>query len=50
MRGHNGFGYDPIFELPNGKRMAELTPDEKNALSHRGVAGARAARVVVSGQ
>jgi XTP/dITP diphosphohydrolase len=47
MRGHNGFGYDPIFELLSGKRMAELTADEKNALSHRGVAGAKAARLVL---
>ena len=45
-RGTNGFGYDPIFELPNGRRMAELTPDEKNDLSHRGIAGAKAAEVV----
>jgi XTP/dITP diphosphohydrolase len=44
--GSGGFGYDPIFELPNGKRMAQLTPDEKNALSHRGVAGAKAAEIV----
>ena len=36
-RGTNGFGYDPLFELLDvpGKRMAELTPDEKNAISHR---------------
>lgn len=36
-RGTNGFGYDPLFELADipGKRMAELTPDEKNAISHR---------------
>ena len=36
-RGDGGFGYDPLF-LPNdtpGKTMAELTPDEKNAISHR---------------
>ncbi len=36
-RGENGFGYDPLF-LPEdtpGKTMAELTPDEKNAISHR---------------
>ena len=36
-RGENGFGYDPLF-LPDdtpGKTMAELTPDEKNAISHR---------------
>jgi XTP/dITP diphosphohydrolase len=46
VRGSGGFGYDPIFELPNGRRMAELTPDEKNVLSHRGVAGAKAAEIV----
>ncbi len=36
-RGHGGFGYDPVF-LPDGyeKTMAELTPEEKNSLSHRG--------------
>lgn len=36
-RGSQGFGYDPLF-LPNdtpGKTMAELTPEEKNAISHR---------------
>lgn len=36
-RGTRGFGYDPLF-LPNdtpGKTMAELTPEEKNAISHR---------------
>ncbi len=35
LKGDNGFGYDPLFELPNGKRMAELTSDEKNMISHR---------------
>lgn len=36
-RGQSGFGYDPIFLLPDqGKTMAELAPEEKNALSHRG--------------
>ena len=35
-RGHNGFGYDPIFLLPElGKTMAELSMAEKNRLSHR---------------
>jgi XTP/dITP diphosphohydrolase len=46
-RGDGGFGYDPIFELPNGSRMSELSPDEKNLISHRGVAGAKAAEVVM---
>jgi XTP/dITP diphosphohydrolase len=45
-RGTGGFGYDPIFELSDGRRMSELTPDEKNVLSHRGIAGAKAAEIV----
>ncbi len=43
-RGGQGFGYDPLFIVGTGDRtMAELTPDEKNRVSHRGKA-ARAAR------
>ena len=34
-RGKNGFGFDSIFELDNGKTLAELTSDEKNKLSAR---------------
>ena len=36
-RGANGFGYDPLFLLDDvpGRTMAELSPDEKNRLSHR---------------
>ena len=38
-RGANGFGYDPVFYVPDlGKHMAELTSSEKNAISHRGKA------------
>lgn len=36
QRGTNGFGYDPILELPDGRTLAELTDQEKNAISHRG--------------
>ncbi|PIY04447.1 MAG: non-canonical purine NTP pyrophosphatase, RdgB/HAM1 family, partial [Gallionellales bacterium CG_4_10_14_3_um_filter_54_96] len=36
-RGEGGFGYDPLFWLPElGKMSAELTHDEKHAISHRG--------------
>jgi len=35
--GENGFGYDPIFFVPHlNKTVAQLTRDEKNAISHRG--------------
>ncbi|MGV3625483.1 MAG: non-canonical purine NTP pyrophosphatase, partial [Archangium sp.] len=35
-KGNGGFGYDPVFMLPGGKSMAELTKEEKSAISHRG--------------
>lgn len=36
-QGEGGFGYDPIFYLPQlDKTMAQLTPQEKNSISHRG--------------
>ncbi len=36
-RGTGGFGYDPVFELPeSGRTMAELTLEEKERISHRG--------------
>ncbi len=39
MQGTNGFGYDPLFFIPElAKTMAELTPEEKNKVSHRGKA------------
>jgi XTP/dITP diphosphohydrolase len=35
--GENGFGYDPIFFVPSrNKTVAQLTAEEKNAISHRG--------------
>ena len=37
-RGTNGFGFDEIFCLPNGKTLAELTPEEKNEISARNIA------------
>jgi len=38
-RGDNGFGYDPLFLIPElDKASAELTPEQKNRLSHRGQA------------
>ncbi len=42
-RGEHGFGYDPLFFLPDhGRTMAELSPEEKNRISHR----ARAAQAI----
>ena len=46
-RGGGGFGYDPAFlpdDIPDGRTMAELAPDEKDAISHRG----RAARALLA--
>lgn len=38
-RGRNGFGYDPLFYVPGlGKTLAEMSGEEKNAISHRGAA------------
>lgn len=34
-RGTSGFGFDPIFQLADGRRLAELSIEEKNLLSHR---------------
>jgi XTP/dITP diphosphohydrolase len=46
-RGTGGFGYDPIFVLPDGRTAAELTMEEKNAVSHRRQAFDRALPLLV---
>ena len=47
--GKEGFGYDPVFYLPQlGKTMAELPPAQKNRISHRGQAAAKARCVLLN--
>ena len=47
-RGHEGFGYDPIFYLPAlEKTMAEIPKSEKNVLSHRAEAFKQLQKVLV---
>ncbi len=49
-RGDNGFGYDPVFLLSEcgrtGRTMAELSDEEKNTVSHRGIAARKAAQAL----
>jgi len=46
-RGEHGFGYDPVFYLPEqDKTMAELPPEIKNRISHRGQAAKKACQVL----
>jgi len=47
-RGEGGFGFDPIFFVPRyGKTVAEMLPELKNRISHRGKAG-RCARKILA--
>lgn len=56
-RGSNGFGYDPVFYLRDpetgsflDRSMAQLTPQEKAAISHRGQAARKLRRALESGE
>jgi XTP/dITP diphosphohydrolase len=45
--GGNGFGYDPVFFYPeSGETFAQLEPDEKNKISHRGIAFRKAEELI----
>ncbi|MBM3324934.1 MAG: RdgB/HAM1 family non-canonical purine NTP pyrophosphatase [Calditrichaeota bacterium] len=47
-RGGRGFGYDPVFELPDGRTLAEIDLEEKNRISHRAQALWRARQFLQS--
>jgi XTP/dITP diphosphohydrolase len=49
-RGEDGFGYDPVFTIAgDGRTMAEVPRDEKNAISHRGLAAAKLRAALADG-
>lgn len=47
QRGENGFGFDPVFLVDDGQTMAQLSSAEKHRISHRGIAGRRAAEFLM---
>ena len=48
-RGNMGFGYDPVFYVPRlEKTFAELSTDEKNKISHRGIALQKLRKILVN--
>jgi len=48
MAGESGFGYDPVFyHPPSNKRFSQMTMPEKNGVSHRGLALAKARDVII---
>lgn len=46
-RGVHGFGYDPIFEINDGRSVAELSASEKHGMSHRGEAARQLSTVIM---
>ena len=50
IRGENGFGFDEIFELENGKTLAELSNEEKNKISARRIAIEKIRKVIIQGE
>ena len=50
IRGENGFGFDEIFELENGKTLAELSNKEKNEISARRIAIEEIRKELVQGE
>ena len=47
--GNSGFGYDPVFFIPHiGKTFAELSSDEKNKISHRGIALQKLRKILIN--
>ena len=48
-RGNSGFGYDPVFYIPQlEKTFAELSTEEKNKISHRGLALQKLRKILVN--